>query len=32
MADTELDVRQLRKPGKHPTIFATLARDSPRKA
>jgi uncharacterized protein (DUF2249 family)/quercetin dioxygenase-like cupin family protein len=25
MADTELDVRQLRKPDKHPTIFATYA-------
>jgi hypothetical protein len=23
MADNELDVRQLRKPDKHPTIFAT---------
>lgn len=26
MADNELDVRQLRKPDKHPTIFATYAR------
>jgi uncharacterized protein (DUF2249 family)/quercetin dioxygenase-like cupin family protein len=25
MADNELDVRQLRKPDKHPTIFATYA-------
>lgn len=25
MADSELDVRQLRKPDKHPTIFATYA-------
>ncbi|HWY01930.1 MAG TPA: DUF2249 domain-containing protein [Mycobacterium sp.] len=25
MADNELDVRQLRKPNKHPTIFATYA-------
>lgn len=25
MADNELDVRQLRKPDKHPTIFATFA-------
>jgi uncharacterized protein (DUF2249 family)/quercetin dioxygenase-like cupin family protein len=25
MADTEIDVRQLRKPDKHPTIFATYA-------
>jgi len=25
MADTELDVRRLRKPDKHPTIFATYA-------
>jgi uncharacterized protein (DUF2249 family) len=25
MADTELDVRQLRKPDKHPAIFATYA-------
>lgn len=26
MADNELDVRQLRKPDKHPTIFATYAK------
>jgi len=25
MADNELDVRQLRKPDKHPTIFATYS-------
>jgi uncharacterized protein (DUF2249 family) len=25
MADNELDARQLRKPGKHPTIFAAYA-------
>ena len=25
MADTELDVRELRKPDKHPTIFAAYA-------
>ena len=25
MADNELDVRELRKPDKHPTIFATFA-------
>ena len=25
MADNELDVRQLRKPDKHPTIYATYA-------
>ncbi|HUE32314.1 MAG TPA: hypothetical protein VMQ38_05305 [Mycobacterium sp.] len=25
MADNELDVRQLRKPDKHPAIFATYA-------
>ena len=25
MTDNELDVRQLRKPDKHPTIFATYA-------
>jgi uncharacterized protein (DUF2249 family) len=25
MADNELDVRQLRKPDKHPTIFAIYA-------
>src|SRR5262245_29856896 len=25
MADNALDVRQLRKPGKHPTIFSTYA-------
>ncbi|OHV05657.1 DUF2249 domain-containing protein [Mycobacterium talmoniae] len=26
MSDTELDVRELRKPDKHPTIFATYAK------
>ena len=30
MADNELDVRQLRKPDKHPTIFATYRRPAGR--
>ena len=29
MANNELDVRQLRKPDKHPTIFASYAHAGP---